>query len=104
MKRGRPGDAALAEYHRLERGIVGEHAHHYLALRRVRRQIGAVRAGADEWIGLFRRAVPNRHIMTGLDEVGGHRAAHLAQADEPNLHACASLAGCRAVGMVGQSE
>jgi hypothetical protein len=43
-------------------------------------------ASLDQRPGLFGAAVPDRHIMAGLDEIAGYGASHPAQPDESDFH------------------
>jgi NAD(P)-dependent dehydrogenase (short-subunit alcohol dehydrogenase family) len=64
-----------------------KHGHHHLTIGCIARGHGAPRACLDQRLGLLQRSIPDRDVMAGLEEVGGHRSAHLAESDEAHLHA-----------------
>src|SRR6476619_7502062 len=83
----KPGeDAVRAEYHAFDRSIVGEHGDDHVAARSLPWRLGEPNAFSDERLGLGRRAVIDGKGVFGLEQIGGHAAAHAAKPDESNLH------------------
>ncbi|ENN87356.1 hypothetical protein RHSP_26704 [Rhizobium freirei PRF 81] len=69
-----------------ERVVMGEHGKDGLATARFRHRRRNLGALAGQSLGLVARAIVDRHLMPGLDEIGCHGAAHLAQPDKSDFH------------------
>ena len=78
-------DAVPAECHAFDRSIVGEHGDDHVAARSLPWRLGEPSAFSER-LGLGRRAVIDGESMSGLEQIGGHAAAHAAKPDKSNLH------------------
>jgi hypothetical protein len=79
--------AVLARQYGVQSGIVRQHRKHNLSVssgRSGRLRQGS--AGIHEGSSLVDGAIPNRNIMPGTHQIGGDRRAHIAKADESDLH------------------
>ena len=79
-------DAVRAEYNAFDRSIVGEHSDYHIATRSLPWCLGERCSFNDERLDLGRRAVIDGESVSGLEQIGGHAAAHVAKSDESNLH------------------
>ncbi len=78
--------AAGAQRHVLQRGIVRDHRDHDSARwRRVARALDARRSHRDQRLRLRRGAIVDAQLVSGGDEVGRHRRAHRAQSDKSDF-------------------
>ena len=87
-------DAAVRERHRHEGVIVREHGDDHFAAARIGNVGCLVCTELEQRATLLGAAVEHGDIVSGLDEVGGHGRAHVAQADESDLHAVTSALWC----------
>jgi hypothetical protein len=79
---GRVEHAAVAEDDGLDVRRVGKHGQDDVRVAdRFGDVGGAPAAGGDQLVDLVPAAVVADHLVTGLEEVGGHRAAHDAESD-----------------------
>ena len=89
----RAEDAALAVHDGLHGRVVGQHAHHDLALGGLNRGRGKPGTRRDQLLRFVGRAVPHGEIVTGLEEVRRHGVPHLPEPKESDLHAHRPLSG-----------
>ena len=78
--------AVRAEHHAFDRSVVGEHGDDHLAARSLTRRLGERRTLSDERLGPGGRAIVDGEGVSGLEQIGGHAATHVAKPDESNLH------------------
>ena len=82
-----PGKYAIrAEHHAFYRSIVGEHGDDHIAARGLAWRFGERRTFSNERLGLGGCAVIDGECVSGLEQIGGHAAAHVAKPDESNFH------------------
>ncbi len=77
---GRAGEAKIlgAEYHLLDRLVIGQHGEDDPATGGLGRRRRYLSARRDQGPGLVRRAISHRNRMAGLDEAHRDGASHMA--------------------------
>ncbi len=88
--RTRRGEGPGGQDHLTDRLVGGEHGEHRLGVEGVGRRPDRLGARRAQGLGGPRRAVPDLQPMTGLQQVGRHARAHVAQADEAHVHVARS--------------
>ena len=86
--------AAVSKHDRFERRIVGEHGDDKRVAPSVGRSGGDPRAFPRQRLRFVARAVIDGQAMAGREKVARDRAAHIAEPNETDIHAC--LPGLRA--------
>ncbi|MNS83754.1 hypothetical protein D3C71_1470950 [compost metagenome] len=88
VNRSRPQLLQQPAFHHylLGGGIVGQHGDQYVHLRQFFRLPSLHGPGAHQRLCCLGRTVPYLYPIASLQQVGGHRAAHTAQAGKSDLH------------------
>ena len=79
-------DQASLERYLLDGRVVGQHRDHDVGSARVGRRGGRRGTGGHEVVSALRRTVPDGEIEAGLQQICGHRPAHVAEPDETDSH------------------
>ena len=81
------GDHAVwAEHSALDRLVIGEHGHDRVASACLGDAQSRFCAARDQRFGLRWRSIEDGHAMTGLQQIGCHASAHVAQTNEAHMN------------------
>ena len=80
--------AAVSKHDRFDRRVVGEHGDDKRVAPRVGRSGGDPRAFRRQRLRFVARSVMDGQAMAGREQVARDRAAHIAEPNETDIHAC----------------
>ena len=79
-------NAALAAHHAFHGMIIGQHAEHHLAMAGIGDALRYAPPLPRQSLRLGTCAVVDSDLMADLEKVASHRRAHIAEADETDIH------------------
>src|ERR1700748_3208860 len=79
-------DTFATQHYALDRLVIGEHRYDSVATTGLSDAGGNLRALRNEGLGLGRRAIIDRHVMTRFQQVGCHSDTHFADTYESYVH------------------